>query len=721
MIHSIYGLPPDLGQTLAELRNATDKTQADIAGKLNIDQSRVSRIEKGSVTPTESEIEAYLSAIGTEDAKAYRDFLKLQWVHLNPPSFWHPQRNELCKAETSLQKLENFKSQPKVSKQQINEAELYSDTLLRSAKYLSDLNHSIAFIGKNGVGKTTAVSKLTGLFNAQEPKFHRQSLLSTNISKTTACEVRIRRGKKFGLIVHPHSEDEINKVIEDFWAVWKNSTEEERENQKTDVSWEVERALNNMIKSLQDNVESEDPLEELVNQCENLDTFRVEIFDRLKLSERTRCEFWFEATSEQANREELKKKFRDINYSLDKELPLPQQIDVIVPDNVFQSSPYELDIVDTRGVAVEGRVKETVIRQDLIKYLDDPQTLTVLCCKFGDAPGEVIYSFIDSLIQSREKAFKERVIILVLAHDKDALKTTDNVGEEIDTEDDAYKLEQNKVQRKLKKLQQKSSEAINIPILVFNASSDDSVNDPVKTTTALIEQLEKLRSSHVRQILEAADALDLLIKDVEEKNAREAHQKVIKSLKGFLDAYPELPSHSWLVHEHLLKEMKKAHQRQVLATTRRRGASPSLNVYVLLGNGARNVAWNHTNKVFYELIGIINEKLRDSELKPAHNFLKQISANWSVWREDFLKYAEQTGKQVFQFQLEYYFSWAECAAMYGHGGKFRDEVIYKLERWFNASEQQHLHDLLNNRIEKAWQETVLAQLRNLTDESTEAD
>ena len=59
--------------------------------------------------------------------------------------------------------------------------------------------------------------------------------------------------------------------------------------------------------------------------------------------------------------------------------------------------------------------------------------------------------------------------------------------------------------------------------------------------------------------------------------------------------------------------------------------------------------------------------------------------------------------------------------MYGHGGKFRDRVIYKLEQWFDDSEQQHLHDLLNNRLEKAWQEQVLDQLRNLTDEGTETE
>jgi transcriptional regulator with XRE-family HTH domain len=717
MIDSIHDFPSDLGQTLAELRNAAGKTQTDIAGNLKIDQSRVSRIEKGTVTPTQSEIDGYLSAIETDDAKAYHEFLKLRWIHLNRPSFRHPQREELCKAETSLQKLENFKSQSKVLKQQLNEAQLYGDTLLREAKYLSDLNHSLAFVGKVGIGKTTAICKLTGLVNPQEPRFNRKSVLATGKGRTTACEVHIRPRNKFGLVVHPFSEDEINKVIQDFWAVWKNSNEEDAENEKTDVSWEIERALRNMTKLVSENEESEDPLVDILKQCENVATFRTEIFELLKLSERKQQEFWFDETSEQTNRENLQKKFKDINYSLDNELPLPQRIDVFVPDKIFLFSPYELELVDTRGVDVEGTAKGTVIRQDLIDYLDDPRTLTVLCCKFDDAPGDLIYSLIDKLSETREEAFKERVIILILPHNDDALETTDNAGNEIETEEEAYKQKQSEVQRKLRKLQQKSNKELKMPIFFFNASSEV----PVQVEELLNKPLETLRLTHVKPLLEAVDALDVLIKDIEEKNAREARKKVIAALNIFLEQNPQLPLLEQRVDEYLMKEMSKAHPRKVLATVRRGGSLDSLNVYVILSNGVRNIAWHSSKEPYYGLRGIINNLLGNSDLKPAHNFLKQINANWSVWREDFLKYAEQTGKQVFQFQLEYDFNWAECAAMYGQGGQFRKRVISKLEQWFQDSEQEHLHDLLNHRLENAWQEKVLEQLSNLTDEDIEAE
>jgi transcriptional regulator with XRE-family HTH domain len=122
MTSNINEIPAVLGQTLGELRNAVGLKQTDIANRLGIDQSRISRIEKGVVTPTESEVQAYLTAIGTEDAKVYSDFLKLRWEHLERPSFWHPERDALCKAEINLQRLEDFKSQPQVPKLLVNQA-----------------------------------------------------------------------------------------------------------------------------------------------------------------------------------------------------------------------------------------------------------------------------------------------------------------------------------------------------------------------------------------------------------------------------------------------------------------------------------------------------------------------------------------------------------------------------------------------------------------------
>lgn len=52
---------------LAELRRAGNLTQADLAAILHVDQSRVSRIERGDLTRTElGTLAAYVKALGGE-------------------------------------------------------------------------------------------------------------------------------------------------------------------------------------------------------------------------------------------------------------------------------------------------------------------------------------------------------------------------------------------------------------------------------------------------------------------------------------------------------------------------------------------------------------------------------------------------------------------------------------------------------------------------------
>lgn len=720
MPDSIKDFPSDIGQTLSELRKAAGRTQTYIEERLkerglNVDQTRVSRIEKGLVTPTQGEIEGYLSAIGTDDAKAYGEFLKQPWEILQSPSFWHPQRDVLCKAETALQWLKDFKSQPAPDFLK-SRAQQYEDRLLREAKYLTSLKHPIAYIGKIGIGKTTAVCKLTGLVIPQDKQIdlNSQSVLATGGGGTTVCEVHIRPGKKFGILVEPQSREDIEKLVEDYWASWKNSTEGEQKNQQREVSSEITRTLRTMTglargsrEGANGKKEKFDELVDLVNKCADLETFRVEILDRMKLQERTHREILCEETSPSAGLEWLKKTFEDINYVRNKELPLPARINVSVSDKIFISSSYELEIVDTKGV--DG----TAIRQDLKNYLDDSRALNVLCSGFNDAPDLAIQSLIENLSETgSEGVLKERVIILVLPHGKEAFAMTDDDGYRVETEQEGYDLKRDQV---LEKLQQKCIEANDVPILFFNAESKE--DEPAKINKALIERIEKLREPHVELLKNAIEGIDGLIQHQED----EAHQEVRNILKSFVKRHQnDLAPVQWSVHQYLLRQMNYEHPGKIRAAMRNGGAGKNLDVYFLLGEGARAVAWSHTQQAFNGLKEQLKYLSDKHKQKPAiQNFLKEILGSWDEWREDFLKFAQLAGEQKFRPQLKYSDIWAQCADIKGSG--FRDRVIGRLRSWFNAPEQQNLQNLLKEPMEKAWQEKVLAQLEKLTDDGVEAD
>jgi transcriptional regulator with XRE-family HTH domain/GTPase SAR1 family protein len=711
MSTSIIEGSANLGEDLAELRKATNLTQADIAKKLKVDQSRISRIEKGGATLTSDEIEEYLKAIGTEKAEAYAGHLKCHWKHLECPSFWHPQRDELCKAEMNLQKLEILISQPQLPKLFINQAQMYGEALKREAKYISSVKHSIAFAGPIGVGKTTAICKLTKLVISQQEALDEQIALETGAGGTTACEVHIQHAEKFGLLVEPQSEEEINKIVEDFCAISTKNTEGESKNQQAEISKETIRILRNMTALVPTKREGSngkrekfDPLKELVDKSENSDTLRLELLDRMKLQDRNRRKVWFEGKSQQTDLEWLKQKFADINCGREKDFPLPQRIDVCIPYSIFGSDCYELELIDTKGV--DG----TANRPDIRQYIDDSRTLTVLCSSFSDAPNQIIQDLIEKLIDTgSEGVLRERIIILLLPQQNQSLSMKDDAGYKVKTKEEGYELKQEQVQEKL---EQKCNEASNIPVFCFNADSDD----PQQMTAFFNAEIEKLRNIHVERLLNTTQALDNLIKNQEEKNARKAQQEVMKILKLFLDGNKFLEPHKTLVNRYLRSEMNERHPRKIWASIRRKGIYNNLNIYFLLGSGARSLAWNRSRQAFWGLKELIKVHMKDPELQPVNSFLEELLANWEVWYEEFLTSVQQSGEEIFKPRLMESFDWYRYAALYGLEVQFTSYVNVGIQNWFESSEQEDLHNLLNNRIDKAWQEKVLINLEKLTDE-----
>jgi hypothetical protein len=79
------------------------------------------------------------------------------------PEFLHPDRAALCHAEDYLQRLDELSGAEDLPGPLAKQANMYRDSLLRAARYLSDENHAIAYIGEIGVGKTTFACIQAGL------------------------------------------------------------------------------------------------------------------------------------------------------------------------------------------------------------------------------------------------------------------------------------------------------------------------------------------------------------------------------------------------------------------------------------------------------------------------------------------------------------------------------------------------------------------------------
>ena len=725
MSNSGKGLPANISTTLSELRKAAGLKQSDIARKLTVDASKVSRIESGDVSLIPDEAEEFLNAIGSQEAEDFRLFLKQRWEILERPSFKHPQRENLYQAELSLQKLQDFSSQENSSAPLYGEAKMHEESLRQAAEYLSSLRHSVAYVGNIGVGKTTAICTQTDLLLPEKNKARLpRTALEVGSGGTTVCEVRIRQGQDYSIRVEPQADTEIYQLAEELCAgiyddqsVRGNSPTNE-ESEIKEVSKEIDRVLRNMTgllrlqphKKLDDgNSIPSDSLKELAEESESFDALCSEFNQRLALWERKRREIFYDSNSNLSPKEWLQKTFIAINNGRHKEFSLPKRIDILIPDNPLEISNYEVEIIDTKGIDKTLATQKTAAnRADLQACIDDSRILTMLCSGFKDAPGATSQSIIEHLNQTgQSNILEERLSLLLLPQSNEAEGMKYDNGEEVETVEDGYNLKKEVIKTDLR-----SIGAGNIPVYCFNSASDD----PRQFNAFIASQIVNLREGKIRRISATSKAVDYLIEHQEEEQVRAVRREVSRSLKIFLDRHLSLPEQKWNVHSYLIKEINNSHPRTVWASMRRQGFWSDLNIYFILGRGARGEAYKAINSTRSKLIGILENMLGNPDMEPSHIFLNELISNWNLWCDDFLKDAEDIGREIFRTSLREGDIYPKCAQIYGQGIPFRSEVVRNLKRWFEAPEQEHLYSLLETRISDAWQERVMEQLRNLADE-----
>src|SRR5258708_36192138 len=79
-----------------------------------------------------------------------------------------------------------------------------------------------------------------------------KAVLETGTGRITLCEVHVRQGPGYGLMVEPCSDDEIRRHVSDFASFLLRPTQpvpqddDESESASPGVSGEIERAIRNM-------------------------------------------------------------------------------------------------------------------------------------------------------------------------------------------------------------------------------------------------------------------------------------------------------------------------------------------------------------------------------------------------------------------------------------------------------------------------------------------
>jgi transcriptional regulator with XRE-family HTH domain len=690
---------------LQDIRKDAALTQEEVAARMRVSASKVSRLEAGVSGASEDEYLELLDAIGTPLAKRYREWMTYPWVHLEPVAFGHPDRDALEKAESILFQLGEMKAVGELKRPILQRIDSYEQQVRTAAQYLTSMEHSIAFIGRLGVGKSTAICSMSGLRRpaAGLLKFQTQMVLEAGPGGTTLCEVQIRQGPQYGLIIEPRPEDRVRQEVWDFAEVLIDKAFPRRSDVSSPmaegpfVPRELAKAIRNMANLAETSTtttggkrERHDPALDLAREIGDARELAVRILSNMDMPRRDRRELWHEPGLDPL--EWLQAMFEKVNTGKHREVALPQRVTVVLPEPIFSSSELAITLIDTKGI------EQDVPREDIEKHFDDPRAIVVLCSGFKDAPDLAIQVLLERASQSGARGLLDRTSLLVLALPDEASSVKEDSGELVIDDVHGYEIKRGQVESELQR-----RGLLALPVEFYNAKSDDPTDIPKK----LLGRTRALRDRQRQIIVDLAGDVEHLRENLQNAAVEETIREAVHRLRVWVDSRQQLAEIPEKAHHQLLGVMASIYASTVRASIRRRGEWPKLDFYYHLGFGARALGVKHMKPLVEEARAVINNMVEDPELIHARPFLKQVLDALDTKVEAQFKKLQVAGAALFEEVLKADAAlWAECEQRWGDGPGYRHDIIRKNELWFESEARQAMHAQVGETLRGSWREVV---------------
>ncbi len=708
---------PSFGQTVMRLRTALQLSQRDVAAEAGIDQSRLSRIEQSGAA-SEQECRAVLEALkqlGSKDAPRYVTFLRADWHHLERPDFWNPDAGTIRLAEETLSIAADFSLTADAPWPLRRQLERQTDLLTAAARYLGDVAQNIAFVGEIGVGKSTALSFLYDLLLPvnESAKLTDRVLLEAGGGGTTVCEVCIRRGPAFGIVVQPMPDAEFRQLVADLCtSKWTQSGDNSPpQAESVGVGREYERAIRNMagLTTRRDTTPDgkrsrRDLLAELVDGCESEEELRTKVLDAMQLPNRSQREIWFEPARAASPQTWLADCFKSINNGRHPDFLLPRSIDLIVPDFTAAEIGLDVTIIDTKGV------DDLVVREDIDARLRDPRTAIVLCTRFNDAPSQAVRA----LLQHMRRTFPDqraarKLSVLALPRSGEATSMKDDAGDFAIDDEDGYELKREQIARTITGPE---DDLHAIPFHFLNVEVDNAAS----VRHSILDQVARMRRTQSDRVRDLCTAIDGLIENHEVEAVNAAMEEVATQLRAFLDSNSELaPKRRDAYRAALAAVNQVRHAATLWASARRNGQYSGLSIGHQTGIGAARDGFLRTDAWFTGVQMRLEEMKANPGLHPARNVISQIEHSVAASKTDFADALQTAGVEVYREPLlQANRLWTECADQWGRGAGFKRRVHDLIEKWFEK--QVELRDALESVAQVLWDEKVIQPMLRLVDE-----
>ncbi|MBI3700087.1 MAG: helix-turn-helix transcriptional regulator [Afipia sp.] len=696
-----------MGIPTSVLRRAREEAglkQNDVALRLGVSGSVISRLEKADVTTDDVMAHRYLEALGTSIGSEIAAFYSRDWRLSDRPSFFHPDREALWSGEQALQRLEDFATSEDYDPLLDVPITKIKSGLETAIAFVGRLDHSMAWIGSVGVGKTTALSLLTNLVVEGKGGI-RQPVFPATGGRTTISEVVVRAAPAYGIAVEPMSEDAVRLLVADLVnGLAKN---------EGGVSTELERAIRNMAdlrRSRDEKRGNVDPIRDLLDQKKNaVDDVIEEVIVRMNLNDRTETQLILSESTENGLRW-LSENITTINYGQHQRFSLPERVTVFVPPSFLRKMRYDVTIVDTKGI------HGTTLRQDLRAHLDDARTLSILCCMFNEAPGAEALKMLGELKSLGSDALdRQRIVILVLPRGDEAMKIIDESGEQPETAEDGYAIRALQVADTFRK------EGLpDVPVVFFNAMTDM----PSVVWDQLGGRIGVLRQRQLDRLSRFVDVSADLVTNADAAKIQQARVALAEEVVRMCEAYGRLQPLVRPAHQTLLDEIGKGHASSIAASVNRRGEWSNFSVMHIIGLGVRVDANFRTHEVFTKIDGRLEGlSQKFSSLPEAVTILESLREDLEEWRQEFLLQAVTIGRVAFKPYLDSASDlWKGLAAYWGQGSGYRSKVLADISRWFEETEEVgEARRRVETRLREAWRGLVINRLKAATEvETTEA-
>lgn len=702
----------ELGRYLMQVRERAGIKQAELARKITWSPAVLSRVETGDRQLAREELQIIIAAIGTAEAEKLQEAIQREWTVIPRPMLDHTDQEILWNAEEVAKELVALRERPDVRNAFERRLSAYITEIQQTASLLLKRDHQVAFIGSIGIGKSTAICRLTGLEVVGQDGAPPVPVLEAGAGGITICEVHLRTGPGYGLMIEPRSDEEIRADVTDFADyLLKGDTgggdQQGSDSDSQGISKEIERAIRNMSalkirreKATDGKVKRFDEAKGLALRLGSVRELVVEILSRMELHKRDRRDIWHDSSSGKPPLNWLKDTFEEVNNGRHPDFTLPKRIEVVVPSSLLGTPDLTVRIIDTKGI------DRTAARADLEVHLDDPHTLVVLCSGFNNAPAAETRLLLERAIEAGVRSLGTHSALLVLPRPNEAMAVKDESGIRVEAVEEGYELKGEQVAMALQPLGL-SEYAVGF----FNAHQDD----PAQVREFLIERIAKARQTFRARLHEITNNARTLLLNHEQEQVQEVIRHAATMLRSWASQNTNLRPLSGHVQDSLMEQLAKAYASTIRATVRREGEWSNLSYSYHLGYGARRIAAQSLGKTVEGFSGLCKTMAGNPEYMEAQDLINQAERVLLAAYEELLRKVQLMGQTSFRDELKLDNAfWLKCDNEWGQGAGYRDRVAGHSISWLKSEPRQELEQEILSLIEREWKD-ALDKLTSLFD------